>query len=79
MYALRWTWKGHNYGHIVIMQNDGNGAYLYDPQTNEKYVSQEEIGNFLKDGMRFARIDLTNCTINEKFCDKIMKGAKKNG
>ena len=79
MYALRWTWQGRNSGHIVIMQNDGSGAYLYDPQTNEKYVSQEEIGNFLKDGMRFARIDLTNCTINEKFCDKIMKGAKKNG
>lgn len=79
MYALRWGWQGRTSGHIVMMMNDGQGAYLYDPQTNTKYSTKKEIGNFLKDGMRFARIDLTNCTINEKFCDKIMKGARKNG
>lgn len=77
MYALRWGWKGRTSGHIVMMMNDGQGAYLYDPQTNTKYSTKKEIADFVEKGTGFKRMDLTNCTIDEKFCDKIMKRVKK--
>ena len=77
MYALRWGWKGRTSGHIVMMMNDGQGAYLYDPQTNTKYSTKKDIADFVEEGTGFKRMDLTNCTIDEKFCDKIMKRVKK--
>ena len=78
MYALRWAWKGRRSGHIVLMMNDGQGTYLYDPQTNTKY-SGKAAYSFISSGHDFKKMDLTDCTIDEKFCDKIMKGVKKNG
>lgn len=77
-YALRWAWKGRSSGHIVLMMNDGQGTYLYDPQTNTKY-SGKAAYSFISRGYGFKKMDLTDCTIDEKFCDKIMKGVKKNG
>lgn len=77
-YALRWAWKGRSSGHIVLMMNDGQGTYLYDPQTNTKY-SGKSAYSFISRGYGFKKMDLTDCTIDEKFCDKIMKGVKKNG
>ena len=76
LYALRWTWKNRNCGHIVMQMNDGQGAYLYDPQTNTKYTGKAA-DRFLRDGRRFERMDLTDCTLDEQFCDRIMKGVKK--
>lgn len=50
---------------------------FYDPQTNKVYTDAERRYTFSK-GKDFSMIKLSGCTLDEKFCDKVMKGVKKN-
>ena len=76
-HALRWTWKGKRNGHIVVLANDGQGTYMYDPQNNKRMVG-DRMRAYIANAVNFQKMDLTNCRLDEKFCDKIMNGAKKN-
>lgn len=51
---------------------------MYDPQINQ-VIKKENINNFLKNKKHFEYTNLTNCKINEKICDKLMKGVGNNG
>lgn len=65
-------------GHIIIAEKDNNGnLILYDPQIN-KVIKKEEINNYLSDKKYFEYTNLTNCKMNEKICDKLMKGVDNN-
>lgn len=77
-YALEWAWKGRSSGHIVVVERNDQGALrLYDPQTNTVKEGSEGIMSYLQGTERLRLTDLTNCALDEEFCDKIMKGKKK--
>ena len=60
-------------GHVVVVEKDTNGILkLYAPQSNELYLNSQ-IASYLLRTSRHATINLTNCKINEKIADSIMK------
>lgn len=74
IFAVRGTWKGRNCGHIIVAEKINGIMRYYDPQTNKIYKAKDaqmQIFGGMKDIRAF---DVTNVTLNEKFCDKIMKG-----
>lgn len=77
--ALRFSWAGRNSGHIVIVDNlkaGGMNARIYDPQTDTVY-DHGGIGSFLKRARNYQVMDLTDCDMDETYCDRIFKGVKK--
>ena len=64
-------------GHIIIAEKDSAGELkLYDPQINQVYTKKEIQGYFVgKTGCK--TMNLSNCTLNEKYCDGIMKDKEK--
>lgn len=76
IYSVEWSWGRRGAGHIVVGGKDKEGLYLYDPQTNKTYRGGA-IDSFTKNARRMKMMDLTNCKMDETFCDKIMKGVKK--
>jgi len=75
--ALQWGWKGKREGHIISVEKVNGKIRFYDPQTNKVYTDAERRYTFSK-GKDFSMIKLSGCTLDEKFCDKVMKGVKKN-
>lgn len=75
IHAVDWAWGNSRKGHIVICERDKAGVFLYDPQTNTTY-RDKDISKFLSRAKDLASMNLTNCSLNEVFCDKIMKPAK---
>ena len=60
-------------GHIVIVERNKTGELqFYDPQNN-KITPKDEFQNYLYLAISLKSMNLTNCTIDEKFADKIMK------
>lgn len=76
LYSLEFAWKGERTGHIVICEKVDNEVKLYDPQTNIIYTGIEK-DRLLGKAKNFKLTDLTDCTMNEQFCDSIMRGVKK--
>lgn len=72
IYALKCKWKGRSDGHILTVERTANGVRVYDPQTNDKY-EKKQIVLFFRSGENFELTNLTNCRVDEKWADKIMK------
>lgn len=75
--AVKWQWGGRRSGHIVIMGNDGNGTYMYDPQTNVYMNQTKQIREYTGGANNFSYYDLSGCRMDETYCDKVMKGGSK--
>lgn len=79
IYALQFAYSGKSYGHIVIAQRMDIGGKnllrIYDPQDDSIHDAP---GVYLYGTRDITLTNLTNCRIDEKFCDRIMKGVKKN-
>ena len=78
IHTMSWDWRGKSSGHIVIAERQpGKSVMIYDPQTDTKY---EDVEFFKKYGRMISELKLTNitnCELDEQFCDTIMKGVKK--
>ena len=73
IYSVSVGWKDGNY-HIIIAEKDKNGElFLYDPQSNKKYTNNKVSQYFNKTKGRIVCANLTNVTMNEIVCDKVMK------
>ena len=73
MYSVQFDYVGRSSGHIVVVEKDKNGkVFLYDPQTN-RVEDQASFKGYSKGKSNFRAMDLTNVSLDEKFCDKIMK------
>lgn len=73
IYSLQFDYIGRSSGHIVIMEKDAQGKVtLYDPQINRTY-DMGELKGYSKGKSNFKTMDLTNVSLDEKFCDTIMK------
>ncbi len=75
--AVKWQWGKRRSGHIVIMGNDGNGTYMYDPQTNVYMNQTKQIRKYTGGANNFSYYDLSGCRMDETYCDKVMKGGSK--
>jgi hypothetical protein len=73
IYSVEFNWKGRRSGHIITVERgeDGN-VRLYDPQTNS-IIKGDEMRKYLSRTRNVEIMDLTDCTLDEAFCDKIMK------
>lgn len=79
IHSVEFTWSGRNGGHIVTVEKLPNGELLaYDPQTNRK-LQGRNIDGFFKGVNRksIQAMNLTNYSLDEKFCDNIMKGVER--
>lgn len=65
----RWS----NSGHIVVVEKKQGNIQIYDPQTNNIYNSPQKISTFMHNTVRHTVMNLTECSLNEAFCDSIMK------
>ena len=73
IYAVRFDYVGRSSGHIVIVEKEKSGrVFLYDPQSN-RTTDQANFKNYAKGKTNFNAMDLTNVSLDEKYCDKIMK------
>ena len=74
IYSLEYKYTGKNSGHIITIEKDANGQLrLYDPQTNIKKVTSTGILEYLRKTEGHRLMDLTDVSLDEKFCDTIMK------
>lgn len=81
IFSVEFDWIGRNSGHIVTAEKLKNGDLrIYDPQTNYTVKGIQEIKNYFKSSRirngSVEAMNLTNCTLDEKFCDKIMKKSR---
>lgn len=73
IYAVQFDYVNRGSGHIVVLEKDQNGkVFLYDPQTDRK-TEQSMFKGYGKGKTNFKAMDLTNVSMDEKYCDKIMK------
>lgn len=80
IFSVEFDWSGRNSGHIITAEKLSNGELrIYDPQTNYAVIGAE-VRNYFKRGRiregSLRAMNLTNCTLDEKFCDKIMKKSR---
>lgn len=74
IYSVSVRWKDDDDGHIVVAEKDSQGKlFIYDPQNNKTYRGNaiKEFFKRTKDGIEYT--NLTNVSMDEKFCDKVMK------
>lgn len=72
IYTVSCRWGKRNVGHIVTAERINGKVVVYDPQSNKKYQGNE-ISNFFRNGTSVRLADLTDCKLDEEFCDHIMK------
>lgn len=72
IYTVSCRWGKRNVGHIVTAERINGKVVVYDPQSNKKYQGNE-ISNFFRNGTDVRLADLTDCKLDEEFCDHIMK------
>lgn len=78
IYSLEFGWAGSTCGHIITAEKDSAGNIrLYDPQTNHVIEGKKNISAYLVRTTNQRVMDLTNVTMDESFCDKIMKGKRR--
>lgn len=75
VYSISCTWAGRSSGHIVTAERREGKVIVYDPQTNMQYAGKK-ISDFFRNGKYIELTDLTDCRIDERFCDSIMKEAR---
>ncbi len=74
IYSVSVRWKENNFGHVVVAEKDLQGKlFIYDPQNNKTYRGNaiKEFFKRTQDGIEYT--NLTNVSMDEKFCDKVMK------
>ena len=77
IYSLEFAWKGKGQsGHIVVAERKNGSIFIYDPQTNDKFTGRG-INSMLSAAKNFSLADLTDVSMDEKFCDNIMKRRSK--
>ena len=76
-FAVRGTWKGRHCGHIIVAEKVNGAMQYYDPQTNTKYNAAEAQSKLFGSMKDIRAFNVTNARLDEKFCDKIMKGNRK--
>lgn len=74
VYALEFGYSGKDYGHVVIAQrmvvkSGKKMLRIYDPQNDRLY---NNLRSYLAETRDLKLTNLTNCKIDEKFCDRIM-------
>lgn len=72
IYSVSCRWGKRNVGHIVTAERVNGSVVVYDPQTDRKY-SGKQISAFFRSGTLVRLADLTDCRLDEEFCDHIMK------
>lgn len=78
IYSVQFGWRGRRSGHIITAEKLGDGILrLYDPQTDTVMQDIAEVKSYFNRTKGAKIMNLTNCTLDEKFCDKIMKKAGK--
>lgn len=76
IFSMEFSWKGRNAGHIITAEKLPDGSIrLYDPQTNQIENFKSYKGRIRDNSVKI--MNLTNCTLDESFCDKIMKKSEK--
>ena len=76
IYSVEFQHKGKRSGHIITAERDAGGSVrLYDPQTNQ-IVNNKDINRYFSRAKDIEVMNLTNCHIDEKFADGIMKSSK---
>ena len=77
IYTVEFDLRGRSWGHIVTAERGDDGKVrLYDPQSN-KMIKNQEISKYLSKTRNIKIMDLTGYSMDEKFCDKIMKKVKR--
>lgn len=75
IYAISGRWKGDTRGHIITVEKANGQLHFYDPQSNTSYNSSQFMREMGSQWKEIRMINLTNCRIDERFCDSIMKEA----
>lgn len=73
IYAFEYKYKGKSMGHIVTVEKQGGEVVIYDPQTNIRCDNPREISDYIQNTERHKLMDLSDVSLDEKFCDNIMK------
>ena len=76
IYSVSCRWGQSSSGHIVTAERINGRVRVYDPQSDKKYVGRQ-ISEFFRTGTMVRLADLTDCRLDEEFCDHIMKRSKK--
>lgn len=77
--SIEFSWKGKRNGHIIIAEKRNDGKLtLYDPQTDTQITSLLMIDKYFKrvSTNTVKLMNLSECRMDESFCDKIMKNQK---
>ena len=73
IHAVQFDYVGRSSGHIVVVEKDVSGkVFLYDPQTNST-IDQASFKSYGRGKTNFKAMDLTDVSMDEKYCDSIMK------
>lgn len=73
LYTLEFSYVGRRSGHIITVEKLKDGSIqFYDPQTNNIYKDLKAYGRI--EHLRY--MDITDCTMDEKFCNGIMKSTQ---
>ncbi len=74
IYSVAFRWKDSKDGHIVVAEKDSQGKlFVYDPQNNKTYRGNGIKEFFKKTQGEMEYTNLTKVSMDEKFCDKVMK------
>lgn len=73
IFSMDWSWGGSRKGHIVVVEKDKNGVFVYDPQSNKRYDTKDKVKTLLTTARDITLHDLTGAKVKESFCDNIMK------
>lgn len=73
IYTVEWAYGSSSNGHIITVERNAEGnLQLYDPQINE--ITTDVSRYFREARARDVKLmDLTGYSLDESFCDKIMK------
>lgn len=72
--TVAFDWKSGGSGHIINCEKLQNGKLrIYDPQSNQ-IIDERNYRQYFSRVKNVKFTKLTGCTMDEKFCDKIMKG-----
>lgn len=73
IYSIEFHYVGRRSGHIITVEKTPEGIKFYDPQTNRVMKDLSWYGKV----SNLRLMNLSDCQLDEKFCDKIMKPTKK--
>ena len=73
-YSIEYGWKQMpGVGHIVTIERNGYNITAYDPQNDTTLEGQDLLDYLWSETLcDFKLMNLTNCAINETYCDRIM-------